>query len=75
MCGWGCEGRTVRVPVNKENEAKGTVVREEVRFDREFLHIFSLLGDFWKVGGGLLVVVRMQANGFGRIFEGHQEGL
>ena len=24
----------VKVPVNKENEAKGTVVREEVRFDQ-----------------------------------------
>lgn len=45
ICGWGLgdlgdggEGGSslVRVPVNKENEAKGTVVREEVRFDREF---------------------------------------
>lgn len=36
VCGWGLdtEGMVV-VPVNKENEAKGTVVREEVRFDRE----------------------------------------
>ncbi len=35
VCGWGigAEG-VVRVPVNKENEAKGTVVREEVRFDQ-----------------------------------------
>lgn len=40
ICGWGVDGSegvtaVVRIPVNKENEAKGTVVREEVRFDRE----------------------------------------
>ncbi|MCJ1459077.1 hypothetical protein MMC28_009454 [Mycoblastus sanguinarius] len=41
ICGWGVDGsegvgkgEVVRVPVNKENEAKGTVVREEVRFDQ-----------------------------------------
>lgn len=39
ICGWGVgvdeEGRgVVVVPVNKENEAKGTVVREEVRFEQ-----------------------------------------
>ncbi|KAI4164998.1 MAG: hypothetical protein LQ342_001274 [Letrouitia transgressa] len=35
VCGWGVEeGGVVRVPVNKENEAKGSVVREEVRFDQ-----------------------------------------
>jgi translation initiation factor 3 subunit K len=28
----------VRVPLNKENEAKGTVVRENVKFDRESSH-------------------------------------
>jgi len=42
ICGWGLgdgEG-LVRVPVNKENEAKGTVVREEVRFDRQSLSLF-----------------------------------
>ena len=35
ICGWGvgADG-VVRVPVNKENEAKGTVVREEVRFEQ-----------------------------------------
>lgn len=41
ICGWGLDDSTggskmVRIPVNKENEAKGTVVREEVRFDRKF---------------------------------------
>lgn len=44
ICGWsidntvgGGKGGVVVVPVNKENEAKGTVVRENVQFDREFL--------------------------------------
>jgi len=45
ICGWGLDGGVVRVPVNKENEAKGTVVREEVRFDREFSLSFCHLGD------------------------------
>lgn len=54
VCGWGLDdtqvvgakkgGGVVRVPVNKENEAKGTVVREEVRFDRESrISYFSLV--------------------------------
>lgn len=37
VCGWGVDGGEegmVVVPVNKENEAKGTVVREEVRFEQ-----------------------------------------
>lgn len=40
ICGWGVDdgggrgGGRVVVPVNKENEAKGTVVREEVRFEQ-----------------------------------------
>lgn len=38
ICGWGIDDSdgsgVVRVPINKENEAKGTVVREEVRFDQ-----------------------------------------
>lgn len=40
ICGWGIDGGNVLVPPNKENEAKGTVVRENVQFDREsiFLH-------------------------------------
>ena len=42
ICGWGLDntreskGRMVAIPVNKENEAKGTVVRENVQFDRRF---------------------------------------
>lgn len=42
ICGWAIDGGNVLVPPNKENEAKGTVVRENVQFDREsllpFLH-------------------------------------
>lgn len=36
VCGWNVErSGTVSVPPNKENEAKGTVVRENVKFDRK----------------------------------------
>ncbi|KAF1808516.1 ARM repeat-containing protein [Eremomyces bilateralis CBS 781.70] len=38
VCGWGIEGEgkdaKVRVPLNKENEAKGVVVRENVKFEQ-----------------------------------------
>ncbi|KAI9878242.1 MAG: hypothetical protein M1830_001465 [Pleopsidium flavum] len=39
VCGWGIDETegvkgVVRVPVNKENEAKGTVVRENVQFNQ-----------------------------------------
>jgi len=33
-CGFEVEGEMVKVPLNKENEAKGTVVTENVKFDR-----------------------------------------
>lgn len=36
VCGWKLDGSNVLVPINKENEAKGTVVRENVKFDRTF---------------------------------------
>lgn len=36
VCGWRVEGAKVVVPLNKENEAKGTVVRENVKFERTF---------------------------------------
>lgn len=35
VCGWAIDGSNVKVPPNKENEAKGTVVRENVKFDRK----------------------------------------
>lgn len=34
VCGWEISGNDVEVPANKENEAKGTVVRENVKFDQ-----------------------------------------
>jgi translation initiation factor 3 subunit K len=34
VCGWDIDGNSVKVPLNKENEAKGTVVRENVKFDQ-----------------------------------------
>lgn len=34
VCGWKIDGATVRVPLNKENEARSTLVRENVKFDQ-----------------------------------------
>jgi translation initiation factor 3 subunit K len=34
VCGWEMKGNTVVVPLNKENEAKGTVVRENVKMEQ-----------------------------------------
>lgn len=36
VCGWSIDGSNgkVKVPLNKENEARGTVVRENVKFDQ-----------------------------------------
>lgn len=34
VCGWTIAGDVVKVPLNKENEARGTVVRENVKFDQ-----------------------------------------
>ncbi|KAF2671795.1 ARM repeat-containing protein [Microthyrium microscopicum] len=34
VVGFKVEGETVKVPLNKENEAKGTVIRENVKFDQ-----------------------------------------
>lgn len=34
VCGWGLEGSVVKVPLNKENEAKGTIVRENVKIEQ-----------------------------------------
>lgn len=35
VCGWNVDGDKIKVPINKDNEAKGTVVRENVKFDRK----------------------------------------
>ncbi|KAH7394010.1 eukaryotic translation initiation factor 3 subunit K [Phaeosphaeria sp. MPI-PUGE-AT-0046c] len=34
VCGWAIDGAKIKVPMNKDNEAKGTVVRENVKFDQ-----------------------------------------
>ena len=48
ICGWGVDGEVVTIPVNKENEAKGTVVREEVKFDRELFPLdWTVLRCVW----------------------------
>ena len=35
VCGWNVDGDKIKIPINKDNEAKGTVVRENVKFDRK----------------------------------------
>lgn len=35
VCGWSIQGKMVKVPSNKENKAEGTVIRENVQFDRK----------------------------------------
>lgn len=35
VCNWKVDGEKITVPINKDNEAKGTVVRENVKFDRK----------------------------------------
>lgn len=34
VCGWNIEGDVVKVPLNKENEARSVVQRETVKFDQ-----------------------------------------
>ncbi|GAB7337758.1 hypothetical protein MBLNU457_g3032t1 [Dothideomycetes sp. NU457] len=34
VCGWRVEGSEVQIPLNKENEARNMVVRENVRFEQ-----------------------------------------
>lgn len=36
VCGWKIEGNDIKVPPNKDNKAEGTVVRENVKFDRKY---------------------------------------
>lgn len=42
VCGWTVEDGKVKVPINKDNEAKGTVVRENVKFDRKSCTVESV---------------------------------
>ena len=37
VCAWNVDGAKIKIPINKDNEAKGTVVRENVKFDRKLL--------------------------------------
>jgi translation initiation factor 3 subunit K len=60
VCAWDIEGDVVKVPTNKENEAKGTVIRENVKFDRK--SNTSLLDD-------------LATDHCCRVFPGHSEGL
>ena len=41
VCGWTVEGGMVKVPLNKENEAKGAVVRENVKVERKLPFSFT----------------------------------
>jgi translation initiation factor 3 subunit K len=36
--GWEIAGNSIKVPLNKENKAEGTIVRENVKFDRKSLY-------------------------------------
>jgi translation initiation factor 3 subunit K len=42
VCGWKIVGDKIAVPPNKENEAKGVVVRENVKFDRKSFFSFLI---------------------------------
>jgi hypothetical protein len=48
VCGWDVDGSKIKIPINKDNEAKGTVVRENVKFDRTY-HDFILQDDLLTV--------------------------
>lgn len=67
ICTWGIDNSTggkgvIRIPPNKDNEAKGTVVRENVQFDRTYLNVRDIF-PFTQ----LLTVFR--------VCEGHPPGL
>lgn len=34
VCGWTIDGTVVKIPLNKENEAKGSVVSENVKIEQ-----------------------------------------
>lgn len=60
VCGWKIEGAEVVIPLNKENEARGTVVRENVKFDRK---------SYW------WSIIQIGSNDFHRVLEDDQEGI
>ncbi len=45
VCGWEIQGKVVKVPSNKENKAEGTVIRENVKFDRKSELFFCVTMD------------------------------
>jgi len=55
VCGWNVDGNKIKIPINKDNEAKGTVVRENVKFDRKssmlanVKHDANLIAEFSRV--------------------------
>jgi translation initiation factor 3 subunit K len=55
VCAWKIDGDLVKLPINKENEAKGTVIRENVKFDRkcyrsnEKLGLLTIVAEFSRV--------------------------
>lgn len=60
VCAWELKDDAVFIPVNADNEARTTVVRENVKFDRE------CSGSYQKWESGLI---------WGRVCEGRQESL
>lgn len=60
VCGWNLDGAKITVPINKDNEAKGTVVRENVKFDRKYY---------------CLLCISQYANKCNRIRKSDQEGV
>jgi len=34
VCGWEISGSVIKIPLNKENEAKGTIIREDVKMEQ-----------------------------------------
>jgi len=60
ICTWGIDNSTggkgvIRIPTNKDNEAKGTVVRENVQFDRTCPNVRDIFPFIW-----LLTVFRVR---------------
>jgi translation initiation factor 3 subunit K len=70
VCGWAVEDGKVKVPINKDNEAKGTVVRENVKFDRK-----SSQQNPYTLEGKKKKEKRRVANTSDRVCTRHQEGV
>lgn len=78
VCGWRIEENVVKVPSNKDNEAKGTVVRENVKFDRKLCLVLSVVRSVLDVCTSHDAAGRMVHNANvtpHRVFEVDKEGL